>query len=43
MLAPGAELNSFADGIVPTETTIRLRVHMPYKKKTITGENAGVN
>jgi len=43
MMAPGYELKSFEDGLIPTETTIRLRTHMPYRKKAITGENNGVN
>jgi hypothetical protein len=43
MMVPGYELKSFADGLIPTETKIRLRVHMPYRKKVITNENLGVN
>lgn len=43
MMAPGYAMKSFDEGLIPTETKIRLRVHMPYRKKTVTGENQGVN
>ncbi len=35
-------LNSFEDGLIPTETRVSLRVTKPYIKETITGENNGL-
>lgn len=43
MLAQGFEMGTLEGGLVPTETKVRLRVHMPYRRKTVTGENDGVN
>lgn len=43
MTANGFAMKSFADGLIPTETTIKLRTHMPYRRKAVTGENGGVN
>lgn len=41
MLATGYKMKSWDEGLVPTETKIRLRVQKPYVKKVITGENGG--
>ena len=43
MVAQGYKLLSLEEGLIPTETKIRLRIHMPYRKKAITGENQGIN
>lgn len=38
---PGYELKSPEDGLIPTETTVKLRVNTPYQKFEVTSENDG--
>lgn len=40
---PEAELRSYADGIVPNDAVLSLRVDNPYKKEIATGNNEGFN
>ncbi len=40
LVAPGFELKSVEEGIIPTETTVRLRVAKPYRKD-LSGANNG--
>lgn len=41
MLEFGAELLSFEQGLIPTETKVKLRVSKPYERKEVTNENQG--
>ena len=41
LLADGFELNSLADGLIPTETKVRLRVRKNYQHEVIGSENGG--
>lgn len=40
MLSTGFKMNSMAEGLVPSDAKIRLRVQKPYAKHGINGENA---
>ena len=40
-LALGFELKPFSEGLIPTETRVRLRVTKPYVKKGFSGTNNG--
>ncbi len=42
-LTPGFELTSIEEGLIPTETRVRLRVSQPFKVQPIDGSNGGVN
>lgn len=41
-LTPGASLLSFTDGLIPTETKVKLRITRPYEKVIYTSENGGI-
>ncbi|MFT7589160.1 MAG: hypothetical protein ACI959_001377, partial [Limisphaerales bacterium] len=39
----GFQMNSIQEGLIPTTTTVRLRVSQPYAKFDVDGSNGGVN
>ena len=43
MLNAGYQMKPISEGLVPTETVVRLRVAKPYRKFVVTGENNGYN
>ncbi len=43
IMAPGAALTSYADGLIPNDLTISLRVKNPYQQAVHTGNNDGFN
>lgn len=40
-LSAGSELETFENGLIPTETRVRLRVSKPYRQKSFSGTNNG--
>ncbi|MEO7176424.1 MAG: hypothetical protein ABIV51_10990 [Saprospiraceae bacterium] len=41
LMAPGKQMKSYADGLIPTETVVRLRVDSEYANSGISGINKG--